>query len=530
MTIAIIGSGPAGVATAYCLLRKGLPVTMLDVGYRLEPERQQLVARLAAAKPEQWDDDSLSALREPMEPDVKGLPRKLIYGSDYPYRAPSELVQYESRGVDLLISHALGGLSNTWGSNVWPFQELDISDWPIRATDLAEYYRAVFSFVDLSAREDRLQDRFPLYTDTPRPLRMSRQAQALLDDLERHHEVLSRNGFEYGSSRLAVRTEPRNGDAGCIYCGLCLYGCPYGLIYSSAHSLAELQSFRNFQYLPGYYVERVQEQGKVVDIDARRVSGGQPERFFAERVFLGCGAASTTKIVLESLGELGREVLLRDSQYFLTPMLRYRGVPHVAQEPLHTLSQVCLELIDPLVSPRSIHLLVYTYNDLYRRALKKLCGPLFGPLRPLVDHVLARMLIIQGYLHSDDSPSIAMRVERSRGSAQARVVLETRPNRRTTPVIQGVLNRLRRASPALRGRCVGFLTHVAPAGKSYHVGASLPMRLAPAHLECDALGRPCGLARVHLVDSSCFTSIPATNLTLTVMANAYRIADQGTDL
>ena len=177
MTIAIVGTGPAGVSAAYCLLRKGLSITMLDVGYRLEPDRQQLVARLAASTPEHWEDDSLDALRKPMAPDVKGLPKKLVYGSDYPYRVPSELVDYEERAADLVISHALGGLSNIWGSNVLPFQQQDITDWPIRETDLAPYYRAIFSFVDLSAREDRLRDRFPLYTDTPRPLRPSRQAQ-----------------------------------------------------------------------------------------------------------------------------------------------------------------------------------------------------------------------------------------------------------------------------------------------------------------------------------------------------------------
>ena len=170
MTIAIVGSGPSAVSAAFCLLRKGLPVTMLDVGYRLEPERQQLVSRLASATPEEWDEDSLELLREATSPDVKGLPKKLVYGSAYAYRAPSELVQVEERGVELLVSHALGGLSNAWGSNVLPFRDQDITDWPIRVADLAPYYRAVFSFVDLSAMEDHFSAEFPLYTDSPRAL------------------------------------------------------------------------------------------------------------------------------------------------------------------------------------------------------------------------------------------------------------------------------------------------------------------------------------------------------------------------
>ncbi len=38
------------------------------------------------------------------------------------------------------------------------------------------------------------------------------------------------------------------------------------------------------------------------------------------------------------------------------------------------------------------------------------------------------------------------------------------------------------------------------------------------------LGRPAGLHRVHLVDSSVFPTVPPTTITYTVMANAQRIA------
>ncbi len=529
MAIAIIGSGPSAVSAAFCLLRKGLSVTMLDVGYRLEPERQQLVARLAATPPGEWDDDSVDTLREATSPDVKGLPKKLVYGSDYAYRAPAELVEVEERGVELLVSHALGGLSNAWGSNVMPFRDSDIADWPIRIADLAPYYRAVFSFVNLSATEDRLGSHLPLYTDSPRPLRPSRQARELIQDLESHRAAMTRSGFEYGYSRLAVRAYPKGGDAGCTYCGLCLYGCPYGLIYSSAHSLPELQGFPGFRYVPGHYVERVEEAQGRVTIHARRTDTGGRERIDAERVFLGCGAVSTTKIILESLYEPGREATLLDSQYFLTPMMRLRGTPGVAEEPLHTLSQVSLELEDLAVSRHSVHMLIYTYNDLYRRALDKLLGPLSGPMRPVVNRMLSRLLVLQGYLHSDESPALGVRVERPAASGPARVILEARPNPRTLPTIRRVRRRLRRVARAMGSLEVPFATHVGAPGKSYHVGGSLPMRARPKELECDVLGRPYGLGRVHVIDASCFTSVPATNTTLTAMANAHRIADQGPD-
>ena len=48
----------------------------------------------------------------------------------------------------------------------------------------------------------------------------------------------------------------------------------------------------------------------------------------------------------------------------------------------------------------------------------------------------------------------------------------------------------------------------------------------PGRFETDTLGRLPGLERVHLIDASVFPSIPATTITLSIMANAHRIAQQ----
>ena len=100
-----------------------------------------------------------------------------------------------------------------------------------------------------------------------------------------------------------------------------------------------------------------------------------------------------------------------------------------------------------------------------------------------------------------------------------------RAARRSNPVLRGTeASRLRSIARYLRASPIPFMTKIAPPGKSYHVGGVFPMRRDPGPLESDVLGRPLGLSRVHAVDSSVFSTIPATNLTLTVMANAHRIA------
>jgi choline dehydrogenase-like flavoprotein len=55
------------------------------------------------------------------------------------------------------------------------------------------------------------------------------------------------------------------------------------------------------------------------------------------------------------------------------------------------------------------------------------------------------------------------------------------------------------------------------------------MRRNPRAFEVDLLGRPNGFSRLHLVDASVFPSLPATTITLSVMANAHRIGGAALD-
>ena len=87
----------------------------------------------------------------------------------------------------------------------------------------------------------------------------------------------------------------------------------------------------------------------------------------------------------------------------------------------------------------------------------------------------------------------------------------------------------RRLGAAMRH--AGLLALVAalregPVGSSFHAGGSMPMAKAPRGHEADILGRPAALKRIHVVDASVLPAIPATTITLSVMANAHRIGSE----
>ena len=84
--IAVIGSGPAGISAARALVARGRRVLLLDGGLQLEPERRDLVDRLGRQSPDEWPAAAVRSIRDASEVRLGGVPEKLTYGSDFPYR------------------------------------------------------------------------------------------------------------------------------------------------------------------------------------------------------------------------------------------------------------------------------------------------------------------------------------------------------------------------------------------------------------------------------------------------------------
>jgi len=240
----------------------------------------------------------------------------------------------------------------------------------------------------------------------------------------------------------------------------------------------------------------------------------------AARVYLGAGPVPSAQILLRSMGIYNRPVLMKDSQYFLVPLVMRKSAGNARDEALHTLSQLFVEMFDPQVSARTVHLQIYSYNDLIGQAVSNVMGPLRRPLDFLARQVENRLMIVQGYLHSDFSSQIAVTLQKDAD----RLRLEAKPNSETRPMIKRVLRKLMRHARDFGAMPVPMMLQVAEAGRGFHNGGTFPMRSEPSELETDILGRPRGWQRLHVVDSSVFPSIPATTITFSVMANARRIA------
>jgi choline dehydrogenase-like flavoprotein len=512
----VIGSGPAGVACAQALLARGARVVMLDAGLELEPARAQIVRRLAARPPADWAAADRASVQGAAA-GAAGLPTKLAFGSNYPYAETEENIPWAGHGVGLSPSLALGGLSTVWGAAMLPYRDVDIADWPVKNAELAQHYRAVLAFTGLAAQRDDLEELFPLHSENVQALPPSRQAELFLGNLQRHRAGLRERGWRFGRARVAVRATNTARGPGCNRCGLCMSGCPYSCIYNSADTVREMRKGKNFAYHRDVIVTRLREESGKVLVEGFHRQTRVPLSFTTERAYLAAGVLPTAQILLRSQGAYDQVLKLRDSQYFLFPLALARRTRDVRSEALYTLSQIFIELNQPDISRHTVHLQIYTYSDIIGAAARKK----LGVLKFLAPHLEDRLLIVQGFLHSDESQQIEMKLQRD--GAKDRLGVDAAPNPQTRRVVKKVMRELLEQAGKLGGIVLPPMLQFEKPGRGYHSGGSLPMRAQPGKFECDVLGRPQGWSNVHVVDASVLPSIPATTITFSVMANAHRI-------
>lgn len=506
----VVGSGPSGIMCATALIERGQRVLMLDVGNRLEPSISTRLNHLINIAPEMWPRQEPSLFKSNYKVSRSGIPFKPIYGSYYPY-AMARIEQLKQTTTNCWISEAQGGFSTVWGATVMPYDLSELSRWPVAAEDWRKAYTKIADTIGISARNDDLAENFPIYGSPRAHHRLSAQAEHLLAHWKRNRERLKGSGFLFGASRLAMNAET------CRYSQHCHTGCAVQAIYSTTEQLERLKRSELFEYEPGWRVQAVRRYRGSISLIAESVDSGGLTTFSADRVFIGAGVIATTQIVAKSLDrDLDLNMLYHP--YFMAPAVLFKGHRKVQEERSHALCQLFLELKDPEISANWVHMQVSTYNPIMRDELaRKLKW--FGPLARVGEAtLLGRLAAVQGYLHSSVSDPIRLRW---RDSLQ----LSAPDMHATHERIREVVETLILNSSRLGMFPLAPLVYMGKPGDGNHIGGVFPMAATPTELQTTATGELKALPGVHLVDASVLPSLPANTITLTVMANAYRIGE-----
>ena len=517
--IGIVGSGPSGAAVAHRFLEAGHEVTVIDVGLEIE-EHLEPFTRADGPVDRQHFLDAVTAQRRRVVGESASLPPKLPFGSDFVYRSIPANRLSSGAGLHIETSLALGGLSNAWGANVCAVAQRDMTDWPFPASDLTPHFAELDAIVDVSGAVDGIDELYDARLSAQPRHPLSLHGQRILAGVARGQEALAAAGLRCGRAKLAVGPKHSINGMGCTSCGLCMHGCPHRAIFNAADVIRSLAGRPGFRYLSGRYVSRYVEGEDGVTAHCRLVAGGGSETHRFDRLFIACGVLGSTAIVARSQDLCDRDFIIRDSQKYYFPYLRYRAAKGAVSERTNTLAQVFIQDVGLATTPHTVHCQLYGVNDLFFESLKAKFGRLAAAVMPFGRPMFERMMIGMVYLHSNDSGSLRYRVQEGEGLGH----VEVGPWPDTRPIFREFMGRLGRFHRVFGGRPLAFLAESSPPGHSLHFGGTLPMSRSPGLGQTDVLGRPFGAKRAHVVDTSVLPSIPGTPTTYTVMANALRIS------
>jgi choline dehydrogenase-like flavoprotein len=505
--VIIVGSGPAGVSAAWPLLEAGIRVTMIDAASEnplIAPPRGNIGCfRSDRSRWEVQFGHNFSALDLGSDQSPKlttPLARELLAGF-------AARIGVQARDFLALGSLSRGGLSNIWGAVAAVYDDEDLAGFPIHQADLLPSYAAVMRRIGVSGAaggHGLPVDEGPTLTAP---------AQRLINAASRSS---SRNGFILERTTNAVLMDARSGREPCARCGMCLWGCQHQSIYVSSLELPQLCRFPHFRYVGESLVRRLlpDDRGHALEI------GGKIGRVLlaAPRILLAAGTIATTSLVLRRLNFTGSTRLLTNpvaAMAFIIPRLFATPLPKRS----FSLGQLSYRF--PLREGGQAEGVIYGADTLPLAGIAARL-PVSRPVALRLTRSLAPSLLLATCYLPGRFSANTLRVADNDNERQITVIEgELTQIARDTLLAAG--RRLAREMRRLGAFAIPRSLSIAIPGTDAHYAGTLPMD-GSNQAACAPTGELNACPGLYIIDGSILPSLPAKHCTLTIMANADRIA------
>ncbi|NWC85302.1 GMC family oxidoreductase [Pseudomonas reactans] len=510
--VIIVGSGPAGTSAAYPLVKAGLKVLMVDAqsdpGSLAAPQRPFLVSR--ANDEQQWKwmiGENFHALNQldAVSPKLKTPTHAHVFQG---FSASNRIESENFIGIGSL---ATGGLSNAWGCGVARLPASEFSEACIDYVELEKSYETVSRRIGISGQaSDDLSGYFGLDNWSQPPLPLDRLHQRMLDNYNRHRKAFPGLGFRLGRSRVAALSEPLDGRQACDLSGNCLWKCQNQALYSASLELPKLKQYPGFHHVQNFLVgDFLQQDGSWTVTDVRST-----RRFSGKRLLLAAGTLATTRLVLKQLNHSAPLPLLSSpTAAFLLWLPRLLGSPRAPGFGLGQLS-FALELnatttaFGSTFSTTGLPMTEFVSRvPMSKRSSIEL-------LKNLLSSCLVGNIFLPGNLSSNTAVLCPDGFLKISGGVKPEI----------PALMEAAESTLRRIYWKMGAILMPMSFTVGKPGADIHYAGTLPMRSKPRVGQTDSFGEVEGLCGVHVVDAACLPTLTEKSHTLTIMANADRIA------
>ena len=506
----VIGSGPGGASLVHRLAPGGKRILLLERGDYLPRSRAN------------WDAKTVFV--------------------DGAYQAPDTWYGVNGEAFHPGLHYFVGGNSKVYGSALFRLREADFGEirhkdgispaWPLPYDVFEPYYRDAEALFHVHGA--RGEDPNEPWSSGPYPypaVSHEPRIQQLDDDLRRE-------GLNPFHLPLGILLDEKNGKptptSRCIRCDA-FDGFPCAINAKADAQVMcvdpTLAAYPNVTLLTGAYVSRLEtdaDGGSVRTVHVTR--GGAQEQYSADIVVVACGALSSALLLLRSASDAHPRGLANGSDQVGRNYMRHNMsvLMALSREPNPTVFQKTLAVSDYYFGSKDWEFplgLIQMCATSHGEQIRGEAVPGWLDWLPEMPFEKMAQHSMDFWLQSEDLPYADNRI-RYDGD---RVVLEiTERNmeaaNRLKRKLEGLLSGIG-AHPVLLERKL-YLGKDIPISGTAHQAGTCRFGTDPASSVLDLDCKAHELDNLYLADASFFPSIGAVNPTLTIIANALRVADR----
>ena len=388
-----------------------------------------------------------------------------------------------------------GGYSNIWGGAVALLNKDKSSKWGLLAEEIDNGYKKFINELNIhSNRKD-----FEKYTNNKLPV--SEKEKNLINKLNKH----SNNNFFVDYSAIAL--ENRIDESICKICGEYSWSCKTNSSWSSTTRFKQLIVDKKINYLKNAVVKKILEKVDENIVIVEFLIDGKIEIKEFNKVFVGAGAIGTSKIMMNSIDNL-KQVEIKSNDLVTIPYINF-SINN--SKKLHTFSDIFFNFQNN--NCKFFGQIYGISENLFKMSANAV------PIATKLKHLVKPFLRYSGgiFLYLDENISSSLIIKEKNIQIRGR----KSDNRRLRIAIFSLFFKFLKTGVLI----FPFLGTKKKYGNSNHYGGQFPLNDKGNLNSTDLLGRLEIFNNVHIIDSSVLPYLEPGPITLTVMANSYRITD-----
>lgn len=399
--------------------------------------------------------------------------------------------------IEVLESHSFGGLSNVWGGSALRYLKDDFESWPISYEKLKRFYTESENIMNIHHYNDEISKELNIEENLKNDTRLNLYSEFIKSFIKKY---IKNDNYTIGYSRIALNEDLN--------------------AFCTKNFIEKLIKEKKIEYKKNLILEKFYiKEDKSIELKFKN----SDIKIFAKKLFLGAGALNTPKIVINSLKNR-EDLTVKESQVFFIPAI-FSGQILNNNSNYHTLTQSQFFYRKNIkFNIGKISYQIKYDPKLTIMLLKKQFG-LFYKLIP--NFLIKRIFFISGFINSNHSTYCA-KIKKEDLKVE---IIEEKNNKKK--IKYEILNQLKILEKKHSFKMFKLFLKLGDFGISYHLGASIPMIKDERLKKEDKIklytkqnGEISLFGNVFIIDSSNFTNIPSGPISLTIMANALRIANE----